>query len=339
MRISVHRNAAVGTALATLVLGGIGTATAQAAPATYGITVDRAPAVRTAYTGTAAAARCRLNTLTVTRTSMCLDIAARVDLTRNGRPVGSATFTIKHSMTLKTSKLKWAESFTVGKASLVNAGGVRVHVSVGGGRGVKTAVKFPQGSTLGPAHKGSVGYAARVAKKKLIAGPASYRFTFTKAGYTPGGFAYKSAKYRCDDTFWGPTKRTKNPGCVFPSFPPVFTLSRSDAKVRQSANHILDAQRRIAGHPGASTPLHRITDSRTIAAHRRAMCAHVHNPDPRKYDCDEYPFAASKEGGNPHRGSTRIISAGDNRSAGSRLGGFYKSQRVLNGDGYFVHIK
>nr|WP_145491987.1 MULTISPECIES: NucA/NucB deoxyribonuclease domain-containing protein [Streptomyces] len=339
MRISTPKKAAIGTALGTLLLTGTSVTVAQAAPAAYSITVTRAPAVKTVYASTAAAASCRLNTITITRTSMCMDVGARVDLLKNGKPVGSATFDVKHNMTLKTNKLKWAESFTVGKATLVNAGGVRINVSVGGGKGVKTAVKFPQGSTLGPAHKGTVGYAASVGKKKQIASPASYRFSFTKPGYTPGGFTYNSAKYRCDDTFWGPTKRTKNPGCVFPSFSPVFTLSRSDAQVKQSANHILDAQNKIAGHPGASTPLHRITSQKTIDAHRKAMCAKVHNPDPKKYDCDEYPFAASKEGGDPSRGSTRIISASDNRSAGARLGGFYKSQRVLNGDGYYVRIK
>ncbi|MFJ3338506.1 NucA/NucB deoxyribonuclease domain-containing protein [Streptomyces sp. NPDC086766] len=335
--MSAPRKAVISAGLGTLLLTGVSTATAQAAPAQYSITV--APAVKTVYAATDAAASCRLNTITITRTSMCMDVGARVDLRKNGKPVGSASFDIKHSMTLKTNKLKWSESFTVGKARLVNAGGIHVAVSVGGGKGVKTAVKFPQGSTLGPAHKGTVGYAASVGKKKQLSSPASYRFTFTKAGYTAGGFTYKSAKYRCDDTFWGPKKRTKNPGCVFPSASPVFTLSRSDAKVRQSANHILDAQRKIAGHPGASTPLHRITSEKTINAHRKAMCARVHNPDPKKYDCDEYPFAASKEGGNPARGSTRIISAGDNRSAGARLGGFYKAQRVLDGDGYYVHIK
>ncbi|MBH1935824.1 hypothetical protein I5Q34_16370 [Streptomyces sp. AV19] len=339
MRISTPGKAAVGAALGALLLTGTSAGTAQAAPEKYSIAVAQAPAVKTVYAGTDAAASCKINTITVTRTSMCMDVGARVDLLRNGKPVGSATFDVKHSMTLKTNKLKWAESFTVGKARLVNAGGVRVNVSVGGGKGVKTAVKFPQGSTLGPARKGTVGYAAGVGKKKQLAGPASYRFTFTKPGYTPGGFTYKSAKYRCDDMFWGPNKRTKNPGCVFSSVSPVFSLSHSDAKVKQSANHILDAQRKIAGHPGASTPLHRITDEKTINAHRRAMCAKVHNPDPKKYDCDEYPFAASREGGNPNRGSTRIISAGDNRSAGARLGGFYKAQRVLNGDGYYVRIK
>ncbi|WP_328698499.1 NucA/NucB deoxyribonuclease domain-containing protein [Streptomyces sp. NBC_00342] len=339
MRISAPRKAVIGATLGTLLLTGISTATAQAAPAEYRVTVVQAPAVKNVYVNTPAAASCKINTITLTRTSMCMDIGARVDLLKNGKPVGSATFDIKHSMTLKTSKLKWTESFTVGKAKLINAGGIRMNLSVGGGKGVKTAVKFPQGSTLGAAHKGTIGYAATVGKKKQLTSPASYRFTFTKPGYTTGGFTYNSGKYRCDDTFWGPKKRTKNPGCVFPSASPVFSLSRSDAKVKQSANHILDAQRKITGHPGASTPLHRITNEKTISAHRKAMCAKVRNPDPKKYDCDEYPFAASKEGGNPARGSTRIISAGDNRSAGARLGGFYKAQRVLNGDGYYVGIK
>ncbi|WP_406486434.1 NucA/NucB deoxyribonuclease domain-containing protein [Streptomyces sp. NBC_01563] len=339
MRISAPGKAVSGAALGALLLTGMSAATAQAAPEKYDIAVTQAPAAKTVYANTSAAASCKLNTITITRTSMCMDVGARVDLLKNGKPFGSATFDIKHAMTLKSNKLKWTESFTVGKAKLVNASGIHVNVSVGGGKGVKTAVKFPQGSTLGPAHKGTVGYAASVGKKKQLASPASYRFTFTKPGYTIGGFTYNSAKYRCDDTFWGPKKRTKNPGCVFPSYSPVFTLSRSDAKVKQSASHILDAQRKIAGHPGASTPLHRITNEKTIRAHRAAMCANVHNPDPTKYDCDEYPFAASKEGGNPARGSTRIISAGDNRSAGARLGGFYKAQRVLNGDGYYVRIK
>ncbi|WP_411081031.1 NucA/NucB deoxyribonuclease domain-containing protein [Streptomyces sp. cmx-18-6] len=339
MRISAPGKAVIGATLGALLLTGISAATAQDVPAQRSISVAKVPAVKNVYVDTAAAASCKLNTITVTRTSVCLHISARLDLLKNGKPVGSATFDVKHSMTLKTNKLKWTESFTVGKAKLVNAGGIRTSLSVGGGKGVKTAVKFPQGSTLGPARKGTVGYAAGVAKKKQLSSPASYRFTFTKPGYTTGGFSYNSAKYRCDDTFWGPKQRTKNPGCVFPSASPVFTLSRSDAKVKQSAKHILDAQRKIAGQPGAATPLHRITNEKTINAHRKAMCAKVRNPDPKKYDCDEYPFAASKEGGNPARGSTRIISASDNRSAGARLGGFYKAQRVLNGDGYYVRIK
>ncbi|MEU0008214.1 hypothetical protein ABZ079_29120 [Streptomyces sp. NPDC006314] len=138
--------------------------------------------------------------------------------------------------------------------------------------------------------------------------PASYRFTFTKPGYSAGEISYKSAKFRCDDTFWsrGNRRRVKNPGCVFPGFAPTFSLSHTDPEVKESAAHIADAQRAITGHPGASTPLHRITNERTINKHRNAMCGRIHAP--RGKDCDEYPFAATKEGGNPRRGSTRIIS-------------------------------
>ncbi|MEV8023028.1 NucA/NucB deoxyribonuclease domain-containing protein [Streptomyces sp. NPDC086554] len=69
------------------------------------------------------------------------------------------------------------------------------------------------------------------------------------------------------------------------------------------------------------------------------MCGKVPNPNPKKKDCDEYPFAASKEGGKPSKGSARVIDRGDNRSAGARLGGFYKKARILNGDAYYVQIK
>ncbi|MGW9433949.1 NucA/NucB deoxyribonuclease domain-containing protein [Streptomyces decoyicus] len=288
----------------------------------------------------AAGASCRIGHLTITRTGMCLDINARVNLLRNGRPVGHATFEVKHSMNLKTNKLKWGESFTIGKARLNNASGIRVSVSVGAGKGVKTDVNFRQGSTLGPAHKGTVKYKASVGKHKALTKAASYRFKFLKPGYTPAAFSYKSAKFRCDDTFWSrenPNRRVKKPGCIIPSYAPTFSLSHTDTKVKESARHIADAQSAIAGHPGASTPLHRITNESTIDKHRRDMCRHVHTPAGK--DCDEYPFAATKEGGNPHRGSTRAITAGDNRSAGARLGGFYKVQRVLNGDAYYVYIK
>jgi hypothetical protein len=318
--------------------GVVGEAVAEPAPVKQTLRVTELGAVKTVRVD-ASGVSCRIGYITITRTSMCLDVAARVELLRNGRPVGSADFEIKHSMGLKSSKLKWGESFTIGKATLVNASGIKVNVTVGAGKAVKTSVKFPQGSTLGPVRKGTVSYTATVKKKKTLTTPASYRFSFTKPGYTGGDITYKSAKFRWDDTFWARNgrQRVKNPGCVFPGYAPTFSLSRTDSKVKESARHIADAQKAITGHPGASTPLHRITDEKTIDKHRTAMCGRIHAPQGK--DCDEYPFAATKEGGNPRRGSIRVISASDNRTAGARLGGFYKSQRVLNGDAYYVGIK
>ena len=78
MRISAPRKAVRGAALGTLLLTGISAATAQAAPAKYSINVAQAPAVKTVYANTDAAASCTLNTITITRTSMCMDVGARV---------------------------------------------------------------------------------------------------------------------------------------------------------------------------------------------------------------------------------------------------------------------
>lgn len=90
MRTSAPRNVAIGTALTALLVtgAGISAAGAQAAPVKYSITVTQAAPVKTAFVSTAAAASCRLNTITITRTSMCMDIGARVNLLQNGKPVG-----------------------------------------------------------------------------------------------------------------------------------------------------------------------------------------------------------------------------------------------------------
>ncbi|WP_073784196.1 MULTISPECIES: hypothetical protein [unclassified Streptomyces] len=86
MRISAPRKAASGAALGALLLTGMSAATAQAAPEKYSITVTQAPAAKTVYANTSAAASCKLNTITITRTSMCMDIGARIDLLKNGKP-------------------------------------------------------------------------------------------------------------------------------------------------------------------------------------------------------------------------------------------------------------
>jgi len=47
-------------------------------------------------------------------------------------------------------------------------------------------------------------------------------------------------------------------------------------------------------------------------------------------DCDEYPFASTKQGG--EAASIRFIDSSDNRSAGAKLGAFYYRERVKDGD-------
>ncbi|MDF3302487.1 NucA/NucB deoxyribonuclease domain-containing protein [Streptomyces tropicalis] len=321
----------------------MGTASAQPAPASSTLSAVRAGAVRTVAVNSAAAAGCRIGQLVITRTSMCLDTRAEVDVLRNGKIIGRATFDIKHSMTLQAGKRNWNEAFTVGKATLVNASGIRVSVSVGAGKGITTKVNFPQGSALGAAHKGTVGYKTNVGKKQQQLTSSSYRFTFTKPGYTLGGFTYNSARYRCDDKLWGPTRRLKAPGCVFPGG----NIAVNMGDLRYISENIRDIRKK-GGHYGEwgyGKPLHRLDSEAQAKKNRDAVCGRA---KPSAWErqhgltsCDEYPFASTKEGGTKLPASQRgikFVPPTEQDRQGGRISGFRKQFRVLDGDAFYVTI-
>ncbi|GLY77354.1 NucA/NucB deoxyribonuclease domain-containing protein [Actinoallomurus iriomotensis] len=61
---------------------------------------------------------------------------------------------------------------------------------------------------------------------------------------------------------------------------------------------------------------------------------------PKKTDCDEYPFASTYQGAARAHGnfSVMIVPDGDNRSSGSRLGNWYATDRVLDGDPFYINV-
>jgi len=64
------------------------------------------------------------------------------------------------------------------------------------------------------------------------------------------------------------------------------------------------------------------------------------DPDdpPGPCNCDEYPFASTREGASRASFSVKRIDALDNQRAGARLGNFFTSQRVIDGDTFYVNI-
>ncbi|CAB4000889.1 Hypothetical predicted protein [Paramuricea clavata] len=54
------------------------------------------------------------------------------------------------------------------------------------------------------------------------------------------------------------------------------------------------------------------------------------------YNCDEYPFASSKEGGKG--AEIMLVPAVENSQQGGLLGGFYRSQGIKDGDCYNVKV-
>jgi hypothetical protein len=64
------------------------------------------------------------------------------------------------------------------------------------------------------------------------------------------------------------------------------------------------------------------------------------NRDKLSLDCDEYPFASTREGA-ASRGdfSVRGIDSGQNQRAGRALNAWYNTFRMLDGDQFYVVVR
>ncbi|NUG02415.1 NucA/NucB deoxyribonuclease domain-containing protein [Acinetobacter oleivorans] len=179
------------------------------------------------------------------------------------------------------------------------------------------------------------------------------------ASYDPGIY---SPSVRCDI---GKAKANTK-GCVYSDVPPVLTtIKTTNPDVDESAKHIKEAfaagqpGRFIAGAPNSVFPsssasaLTRLRDAQTRKDNRAEsvkMCKVKYGPTvgskcfftgdsdeiATDCDCDEFPFAATHQGGSG--ASVKKIDASDNRRAGSLLGSFFNAERVLDGDKFFINV-
>lgn len=159
---------------------------------------------------------------------------------------------------------------------------------------------------------------------------------------------------RCDNA----TPGRSNVGCVVPDYIPIQAFSRSGA-YPEFAYHVSQAQ--ASGLRGGSraNPLTRTTDAARVAANAAAACPNSPLlPRPPGRSCDEYPFRSTYEGaasggtarsfplcltadppGSGPVGFSRcMIDSSQNSGAGGVLGGFYSSNRVIDGDKFAVII-
>ncbi|WP_328349365.1 hypothetical protein OG800_01585 [Streptomyces sp. NBC_00445] len=115
-----------------------------------------------------------------------------------------------------------------------------------------------------------------------------------------GGLDYE---LRCDDEIGGAA------GCVVPSYTPTMVVD--GATYPGARNYIGRAQASMSSHPGwlgMGEALHREADSSVQEENRRKVCydgtwvkedrfGGKASPDPDSIECDEFPFAATKESG------------------------------------------
>lgn len=219
----------------------------------------------------------------------------------------------------------------------------------GANRGINI---FSVPMTPGTLSEGKATYTAVVAAGLVADGKTSWsqELTNTLPNVTPGTFQFASQTARCDNAVSG----NINTGCVNADVRPALQYSKSDPAVNETATHIAKAQ-------GSDLPslLHRETNAATITKNRTFSCSGVPSPRPTGKDCDEYPFASTKEGGNS-TGGTRtfadcgitqtvnstgpggvsrcLIDSTDNQTAGRQLAAMYLKNRVLDGDEFTVKI-
>jgi hypothetical protein len=142
---------------------------------------------------------------------------------------------------------------------------------------------------------------------------------------------------RCDH--WYPTNWT-SPGCVFPAYVPSVDMSSLSAIAKNI--RLVQGRGIHIGQPGSGNPLHRNTGPQESKNNRSISCPES-VPRPAGYQCDEYPFASSFEGGAAMSPPNRIsawVPAVENSLQGQKLQDFYRTNRLIQGspgDAYYVY--
>jgi hypothetical protein len=181
---------------------------------------------------------------------------------------------------------------------------------------------------LSNALAGSLHHTAHVGTGQILNATPEYEMTGSAEGGSGGITWLGDSEVRCDDVF-------AIAGCVFPQYWPTVDMSG----LPHIAPHIVLVEGRGA-HLGSAayfSPLSRGTGRQQARNNRRQVC---HGKPPHKgWSCDEYPFASTAQGGasvHPIGRSTAWVPRSENSKQGGIIGSFYKINRLLPHDKFFV---
>jgi hypothetical protein len=140
----------------------------------------------------------------------------------------------------------------------------------------------------------------------------------TAANFSPG------QNVRCDALAFGATV-----GCVNPDFIPTMTSMQSLPSIARNIRAQIED-----GKPSTVT---RLADTKAQAANRSIVCnSAVVAARPVGTECDEYPFAATYEGG--IGAGYGYVPAREQRSQSGLITSFTRAQRLMDGDKYVVKV-
>jgi hypothetical protein len=292
------------------------------------------------------------------RTTRCFDqemiIGLVVIVDGVEEPVGEATFTAEHVLTLNTTSLKWSEQVTITPAQLLGEAQTspitltlltfNLPETTTTATGQLAGAFTVSGSSE---EKGTIEYSSRVNKMQDLSDATHYVYVGEAAGFTtPTAIGYNGPTFRCDDAFWNKklTKRYKVPGCVLPQQAATDTTPLFPSQqywlpgIRQNIQTVQNAGVHV-GKPFSGVPLHRTTEAQK-EKNRTAVCGGLHPPQPGD-SCDEYPFASTEEGGthfNPPNRAIAWVPLAEQRKQGGIMRGFYSQSRILPGDPFYVNV-
>jgi len=321
-----------------VVLAGAGTASASARPPVHTGPAQVVIALGPARDVTAAEQR-RLTRAgstdcpKFTRTSACESRTGTIELDHNGQPVGEAFLRLIFGWHTDTLSRRFTANLTVETAWSTVPGPLGVTISA-----LCEGSCSASGAVTGPVVPGG-DFSGTLDFQDATTTRHTNRATFVLTPIYPGipstpGVGTSDRTVRCDQEI------AQAAGCVLNAFTPTLTTM---AGLQHIAINIATVQAggRHLGRPGDSHPLHRITDKTVRDSHRRQVCPKGRKPPHKGWECDEYPFASTAEGGTsvpPQDRGTAWVPGSEQRSQGGELLKFIKQERVLNNDAYYVEV-
>lgn len=247
--------------------------------------------------------------------------------------VGKADVVVTQAYELEANSRDFAESLTAEVTSASGrAVGSTLTLSASCGGTCKATEKFPKTALRkGEEAATTIMYHDTTASQNVTR--TSYALTARKGPLSTVS-PWKSPSYRCDQQVG------RSAGCVFHKVKPVLTAMGSLPEISRNIRRIQDAGPHHYGDRTRGNPLTRTTSATVERANRNRSCP-ASRKRPQGMSCDEYPFARSNQG------ASRVarkdwgwawVPTGEQNRQGGLLSAFYKSNRVLNNDAYWVEV-
>ncbi|SOE08986.1 Deoxyribonuclease NucA/NucB [Streptomyces sp. 2323.1] len=345
-----RRLAVVGlTALATVgaTVSVTAAAPAESDPPRVTVAMETAPAhpaLATAKQAAAAPSWCRPGQNEYNRFQACTVSNGTFTVTHNRQVVGRLNFTVTQHIGLNAKSPKFTEQFSLkftSGAGTVDGFATNLAASCGGS--CKATSHVPHTPTrVGETINGTISYSDTTSTKNST--HTSYGLTFTRPGYLSTPAKWSSLTYRCDKGNKAGRTGNYGTGCVFTGYAPFETqqaalpgISKNIARIQKAGPH----------HYGAyglhGSPLHRTADATVMKNNRRIACPDG-RPRPTGKSCDEYPFASTQEGAankkaKPGDWGWAWVPVGEQNKQRNILNDFYRHNRILNGDRFWVAVQ